>query len=125
MFERECEVFLVEECRVGQTGTDHPLVTVHDLLGSLGVAVVRHDEAVVESAICPLHGEVALMTRHRVLEHLARHRQELLVEAANGNRRPFDKVDDLGEGLVGHDRAPADPGRYRLDALLSIAARAC
>ncbi len=105
--ERNREVFAIEERRVREPSTDDALMPSDDLLGALGVAVVGDYEPIVETAIRALHREVALMTGHRVLEHLTRDRKELLVEGAHRHGRPFDQVDDLGEGLVGNHRLSA------------------
>ena len=78
---------------------------------------MRDDEAVGERAVGRLDREVALVALHRVLEDLARHLEELLVERADGDGRPLDQVHDLGKRLLGNDGAGAELLGDGLDAL--------
>ena len=105
MLERQLQVGLVEEFRIGQAGADDPLVAGHDGVAAIGGDVVGgQQEAVGQLALGIAQAEAFLVGADGGDDRLFRHGEEILVEGAHHDDRPFDEAGDfLEQALIGDD----------------------
>ena len=91
------EIRLVEEFRIRQPRADHALVAAYNGLAAVvGFDVGGEDELVGELARLGIADDKAfLVVSDGGADHLARDRQEFLVERSHQHHRPFDEARDF------------------------------
>ncbi len=95
-------VVLEEKAGIGQARAHHALVAFDDGLRRLGGQVGNDQEAVAQMTLRVGQRKVLLVGLHGQDQALLRHGEELLLEVAGVDHRPFDQRIDLVEQRLGH-----------------------
>ena len=106
--ERLAPVLRLEERRIGEARAHHALVALAHARGFAAFDVAHRDEARKQCALVVLDREVALVFLQGAEQHLARQREEVLLEAALDRHRPLDQRGDLIEQRVVHHRTATE-----------------
>ncbi|CDN41610.1 hypothetical protein BN871_AI_01210 [Paenibacillus sp. P22] len=105
--DRQLLVFVIEELRVGQAGSEHLLVAFGDVHERDGIPVAHRHEVGQQLAAAVQHREVALMLPHRGDQHLLRNFQEGGVERPEQHGRRFDEEQHFLQQIVLDGDRPA------------------
>ena len=95
IFQTFFTVGIEEELGIGQTRTDHLLVTGDDLLRIFGLDVGHEDKVRQQFAGVVVDREVLLVALHGVNQRFRRHREEFFFELRRQHHRPFHQRGDL------------------------------
>ena len=113
LVERDAQILLPEEARVGQSGGKHALVARDDAQAAVGrLDVGGADERRGERAVGIAQHEIFLVGARGQLDDFGRHVEEIGVEPAEQRHRPFGQARILGDQpLVLDQRQPGLGGQ--------------
>ena len=111
LLERDLEVLLPEELRVGQPGGEDAFVAGDDRGAAVGRVDIGGADEIGGQRPLPVHaGEIFLVGAHGELDHLARDLEEGGVEASEQGHRPFGQAGILGDEAIVLDQGQAGGG---------------
>ena len=105
-FQALLQVFIEEKPCIGETGANHPLVTLANLVRVLRLDIRNTDEVLAQLAVTVQHREEFLVGFHGGDQRFLRHRQEVVLERTGHRNRPFVEAVHLLQ-VVGFDAGRA------------------